>query len=285
MAEKLKVEIQKSIDKKQIKSSLLISETRNNTKCNNNIISISNSVSARNNKSNKKIINKKVHSCKYIINDNKNNSNNNYLKRSIPLKLNGNKKINIIKNKSPQYVNFIKIKKNKEKVYAIGGYEAMKKSNGKSVENKNNEINSNNNKSKFNSPNKYGFCNTIENFNKLNCFNMKKRKEKENGSTNKKSKNNVGRIRTKRYCEIIKENQNIKSNGKKLNVIKEKSYKELGNDNHRSYLNIYEKDRLNKKRAEKINNGKNNSKYKVKSPCENYRKNNEYTYRRALFKI
>ena len=293
LAEKLKIEIQKSIDKKQIKSSLLISETKNDIqKKDDNIISLStsNSVSRRENKLkvNKKKINNKVSSTKYIFDK---SNNNNYLKHSIPL--NG-----LYKYKSPDYVNFIARRNNlNANANNTTRYEVIKKSNGKSVENKNIKIKSIiksksrdklRQKNDINFADKFYFGNTIQNFNKLNCFNIKRKKEKENGSTiNKININSMA----KRYCEnnnvniINKDNKNIKSNGKKINMLKEKIPKELCNDNRSSYLNIYEKDKLNKKKSEKTKIEKNQIKNKVKSPLVIDRKKNDYTYRRALFKI
>ena len=65
-------------------------------------------------------------------------------------------------------------------------------------------------------------------------------------------------------------------------MLKEKIPKELCNDNRSSYLNIYEKDKLNKKKSEKTKIEKNQIKNKFKSPLVIDRKKNDYTYRRAL---
>ena len=281
LAQRLKEEIQKSIDKKQIKSSLLISSV-SSTNTNSNANGINN---------NKKIFNKKVQSTKNIsistnnnINNYKNSNINGYVTNTIK-----NSTISV-RNKIPEYVNFIKIRENKmnnNNNNNVKGHELNKKSNGKSVEN---VINNNKSKNKMNQkkencvPDKFIFCSSVRNFNNYYCFNMKHQRDCENCSTNDKR---VNKSISKRNCDIDKNKKEpqIKSNGKKFNVLKDKNQREQGSNTHRSYLNIYEKDRLLKMKKEKIKNGKNIKPNELITIYKNNGKKCENSYKRVLFKI
>ena len=281
LAQRLKEEIQKSIDKKQIKSSLLISSV-SSTNTNSNANGINN---------NKKIFNKKVQSTKNIsistnnnINNYKNSNINGYVTNTIK-----NSTISV-RNKIPEYVNFIKIRENKmnnNNNNNVKGHELNKKSNGKSVEN---VINNNKSKNKMNqkkencAPDKFIFCSSVRNFNNYYCFNMKHQRDCENCSTNDKR---VNKSISKRNCDIDKNKKEpqIKSNGKKFNVLKDKNQREQGSNTHRSYLNIYEKDRLLKMKKEKIKNGKNIKPNELITIYKNNGKKCENSYKRVLFKI
>ena len=286
LAQRLKEEIQKSIDKKQIKSSLLISScsNSNSNRINNNNI----------NNNNKKIFNKKVNSTKNIsistnnnIHNYKNNSNiNGYVTNTIK------NSSNMIRNKIPEYVNFIKIRENKL------NNNINIKSNGKSVEN---IFNNNNNKSKnklnqkkekenYINNDKFIFCSSVRNFNNHYCFNKKHQRicENENCATKEKTGNKSISKRNWEEKNNKKELQ-IKSNGKKYdNALKEKNQREQGCNSHRSYLNIYEKDRLMKiqkeKEKEKIKNVKNIKQDEIITIYKNHGKKCENTYKRVLFK-
>jgi len=288
LAQRLKEEIQKSIDKKQIKSSLLISScsNSNSNRINNNNI----------NNNNKKIFNKKVNSTKNIsistnnnIHNYKNNSNiNGYVTNTIK------NSSNMIRNKIPEYVNFIKIRENKL------NNNINIKSNGKSVEN---IFNNNNNKSKnklnqkkekekenYINNDKFIFCSSVRNFNNHYCFNKKHQRvcENENCATKEKTGNKSISKRNWEEKNNKKELQ-IKSNGKKYdNALKEKNQREQGCNSHRSYLNIYEKDRLMKiqkeKEKEKIKNVKNIKQDEIITIYKNHGKKCESTYKRVLFK-
>ena len=276
LAQRLKEEIQKSIDKKQIKSSLLIS-------------SCSNTNSNRIN-NNKKIFHKKVNSTKNIsistnnnIHNYKNNSNiNGYVTNTIK------NSSNIMRNRIPEYVNFIKIRQNK--------LNNNIKSNGKSVENILNNNNNNKSKNKINqkkekenyiNDNKFIFCSSVRNFNNYYCFNKKHQRDCENCATKEKTGN---KSISKRNCDNeknIRKEPQIKSNGKKYdNILKEKNQREQGCNSHRSYLNIYEKDRLLKKQKEKekIKNVKNIKQNEIITIYKNNRKKCESAYKRVLFK-
>ena len=256
LAQRLKEEIQKSIDKKQIKSSLL-----NTTNSSNNIYN-----------NNKKSSNKKIQTMKQIY------INKNYYKK--------NNVSNIIKNnKLPEYVNFIKIRQKK-----LGENENIKKSNGKSVETKKNDLNNINirlNKSmvKKNEFGNFLFNSSIRNFNNYCCFNKANKKRNDNCSSNKKKQN---KSISKRYCncdKINKEIADIKSNGKKNDIFKEKIQKEQNADTHRSYLNIYEKDKQYKLKKENVKSKPNIKHKNVISPYQEYRKKYDYGYRKILLKI
>ena len=282
LAQRLKEEIQKSIDKKQIKSSLLISSV-SSTNTNSNANGINN---------NKKIFNKKVQSTKNIsistnnnINNYKNSNINGYITNTIK------NSTYAVRNKIPEYVNFIKIRENKmnnnNNNNKLKGNELNKKSNGKSVEN---VINNNKSKNKMNqkkenyAPDKFIFCSSVRNFNNYYCFNMKHQRDCENCCTNEKR---VNKSISKRNCDIDKNKKEpqIKSNGKKFNALKEKNQREQGSNTHRSYLNIYEKDRLLKMKKEKIKNGKNIKPNELITIYKNNGKKCENSYKRALFKI
>ena len=273
LAQRLKEEIQKSIDKKQIKSSLLISNGINNI-------------------NNKKIFNKKVQSTKNISISTNNNINKNK-------NINGNMANSIrnstkpVKNKIPEYVNFIKIRESQMN-NIIKGYELVKKSNGKSVENvmnNNNNVINNKSKNKINQkkenyvPDKFIFCSSVRNFNNYCCFNMKHQRERENCDTNEKKGN---KSISKRCCDNNDKNKkeiHVKSNGKKFNVLKEKNQREQSSNTHRSYLNMYEKDRLLRMKKEKIKNEKNIKPNEIITIYKNNGKRPEQEYKRVLFKI
>ena len=279
LAQKLKEEIQKSIEKKQIKSSLLMSTNSNSI-------------------NNRKISNKKTQSTKQIF------INNNYYKNTLPVRTSKlNRKANCnstkskkntiktIKNKIPEYVNFIKIRQNKMNNSIC--QEKIIKSNGKSVENvkeKNNKVKMNKSKNKkkeISFPDKFIFCSSVRNFNNYCCFNMKHRRDYENCSTDKHKEN---KSTSRRYCDcdkkkINKEIDNIKSNGKKINSSKEKIQKEQNCNTYRSYLNIYEHDKKFKLNREKMKNGKNNKITRVIYPYKNIIKQCRYDYRRIFLKI
>ena len=275
LAERLKEEIQKSIDKKQIRSSLLISNGSNG-------LEIKKSKSKKN-RSNKHIkFNSDVcdnneinfNSTKCMKTNNNNNSNGN----SSNCDKNTSR---TLKNIVPDYSNFIKLRQ--KQISNSLGYRNKIKSNGKSKENVKKE-----NKSKSKSKKKEENC--YENFifcNNYCCFNAKHRRDYyENCSTNKKKGN---KSTSKRNCDgdkskNNKKENNIKSNGKKLEISKEKILKEQNNNIFRSYVNIYEKDKKYKLNNEKIKNRKIKKEDKITYLYQN-NKNCEYTYRRVLFKF
>ena len=198
----------------------------------------------------------------------------------------------MIRNKIPEYVNFIKIRENKL------NNNINIKSNGKSVEN---IFNNNNNKSKnklnqkkekenYINNDKFIFCSSVRNFNNHYCFNKKHQRicENENCATKEKTGNKSISKRNWEEKNNKKELQ-IKSNGKKYdNALKEKNQREQGCNSHRSYLNIYEKDRLMKmqkeKEKEKIKNVKNIKQDEIITIYKNHGKKCESTYKRVLFK-
>ena len=277
LADKLKEEIQKSIDKKQIKSSLLISTNSNE---------------------NKKSSTKNIRSTKTIP------VNNIYYKNRIPV--NSSKSIkqdknineinmhsidnmtNTIRYKVPEYVNFIKVRHNKMSNSMI------KRSNGKSVEIlKNNDKAIKMNKSKknvykkkeINFPEKFIFCSSVRNFNNFCCFNKKHQRYFENCNTIEKKPN---KSTSKRNCVCDKNKKEIsclKSNGKKIDTTKEKMEKCQIRSNPRSYLNIYEKD---KKYKSKIKRDKmlydNNNKVNDIVSIYHNNKRGEFTYKRIFIK-
>ena len=277
LADKLKEEIQKSIDKKQIKSSLLISTNSNE---------------------NKKSSTKNIRSTKTIP------INNIYYKNRIPV--NSSKSIkqdknineinmhsidnmtNTIRYKVPEYVNFIKVRHNKMSNSMI------KRSNGKSVEIlKNNDKAIKMNKSKknvykkkeINFPEKFIFCSSVRNFNNFCCFNKKHQRYFENCNTIEKKPN---KSTSKRNCVCDKNKKEIsclKSNGKKIDTTKEKMEKCQISSNPRSYLNIYEKD---KKYKSKIKRDKmlydNNNKVNDIVSIYHNNKRGEFTYKRIFIK-
>ena len=281
LADKLKEEIQKSIDKKQIKSSLLISMNTNENK--------------------KKSSTKNIHSTKSIP---INNNNNIYFKNRIPVNssksIKQDKNINennmnsienmtkTIRYKAPEYVNFIKIRHNKMSNSMI------KRSNGKSVEilkNNNNAIKMNKSrknvykKKEINFPEKFIFCSSVRNFNNFCCFNKKHQRYFENCNTIEKKPN---KSTSKRYCVCDKNKKDIscvKSNGKKIDTNKEKMEMRQISSNQRSYLNIYEKDKKYKYKIkrEKMINDNNNKVNDIVSIYHN-NKRGEFTYKRIFIK-
>ena len=278
LAERLKEEIQKSIDTKQIRSSLLMSNGSN-------LIDIKKSKSkSKKNKSNK-----------HIVFNNNNICDNNEINfnSSKCMKINNNSNGNsIIKDKNtsktlksniPDYVNFLKIRQ-KQIINSIG-YRNKIKSNGKSIETVNNEnksIKKNKSKSKKKEENcdeNFIFCNNYY------CFNTKHRRDYENRSTNKKKEN---KSLSKKHCDCDKnkinnKDNNIKSNGKKLEISKEK-LKFPNNYPFRSYVNIYEKDKKYKLNKEKIKNGISKKDDKITYLYKNNKKC-DYTYKRVFFKF
>ena len=193
-----------------------------------------------------------------------------------------------MRNRIPEYVNFIKIRENK--------LNNNIKSNGKSVENILNNNNNNKSKNKINqkkekenyiNDNKFIFCSSVRNFNNYYCFNKKHQRDCENCATKEKTGN---KSISKRNCDNeknIRKEPQIKSNGKKYdNILKEKNQREQGCNSHRSYLNIYEKDRLLKKQKEKekIKNVKNIKQNEIITIYKNNRKKCESAYKRVLFK-
>ena len=157
----------------------------------------------------------------------------------------------------------------------IKGYELVKKSNGKSVENvinNNNNANNNKSKNKINQkkenyiPDKFIFCSSVRNFNNYCCFNMKHQRERENCDTNEKKGN---KSISKRCCD------NNDKNKKEIHV----------KSTHRSYLNMYEKDRLLRMKKKKLKNEKNIKPNEIITIYKNNGKRPEQEYKRVLFKI
>ena len=271
LAQRLKEEIQKSIDKKQIRSSLLM---------------VSNGIN------NKRISNKKVQSTKRI---NINNNNTIQVNSSKCSKLNGNtissneNTTRTIKYRIPEYVNFIKIRE--KQISNSIGHENKIKSNGKSVENKKENKNGVvKNKSKKNKKENINenfiVCSSVRNFNNHCCFNLKHRRDYENCSTKKKENKSV----SKRYCNCDKNKNNreiicIKSNGKKIGISNEKMQKYQNNETYRSYLSIYEKDKKLKLNKEKSKNKCHKNVNRITYLYQKDSKKCDYTYRRVLFKI
>ena len=277
LAQRLKEEIQKSIDKKQIKSSLLMTSSLNGM-------------------NNKKTSNKKIGSIKKRINNNNKYSKNTNTIHVNSSKLNGNSiksdknTIRKIKNNMPEYVNFIKIRQ--EQIINSMSHENKIKSNGKSVEiakNENRDVKMNKSKKKKiedRFPEKFIFCSSVRNFNNYCCFNMKHRRDYDKCSIKKKQNKSV----SKRNCDCDKNKNNkeanyIKSNGKKIEISKEELQNGQNNGTYRSYLNIYEKDKKLKLNKEKMKNGKNEKDNKITYIYKNDMKKCEYTYRRVLFKM
>ena len=262
LAQRLKEEIQKSIEKKKIKSSLLMQMDSNGF-------------------NNKKNGNKKIQSTKNIISGNKNTNENGIKPEKNTIKT--------LKNKIPEYVDFIRTRQ--QKSINSKGNEFKIKSNGKSEENikkENKVVIQNKSKKKKNDdgfPEKFIFCSSVRNFNNYCCFNRKHRKEYDNGSCNKKNEN---KSTSRRYCDCDKsknnkENNKIKSNGKKNT--NEKMQKEQNCETYRSYLNIYEKDKKLKLNKEKMKNGKNTKITKVIYPHKSDIKKCENIYGRVLYKL
>ena len=73
--------------------------------------------------------------------------------------------------------------------------------------------------------------------------------------------------------------------GKKFNVLKEKNQREQSSNTHRSYLNMYEKDRLLRMKKEKLKNEKNIKPNEIITIYKNNGKRPEQEYKRVLFKI
>ena len=267
LAQRLKEEIQKSIEKKQIKSSLLMATTNSNG-----------------------IDNKKIQLTRKIDN---NTIQVNSLKNN---KLNGNtispneNTTRTIKNRIPEYVNFIKIRE--KQVSNSIGCENKMKSNGKSVEivkKENKKVvkdKSKKNKKEENVLENFIICSSVRNFNNHCCFNMKHRRDYENCSTKKKENKSI----SKRYCDCDKNKNNkeinyIKSNGKKIEISKEKMQKYPNNETYRSYLSIYEKDKKLRINKEKSKNCKNKNENRITYLYQNYSKKCDYNYGKVLFKI